>query len=518
MNHFFDVSKKALQWCRIGIAARRVRNAKADHRAHAEQVLVKLMGEARGLTMKIGQLMAGSDDLNLFQPLVSSINPLPLVEILPTLELYSSQLISKQFQQIEESTAAASLGQVHRARLINDEIVAIKIRYPGIVDSIKAELKLSSWMPKGGPVKRWKFDSTDYKNTLHRQLLRETDYRIEMQTQQRFKQKLQVPGLVIPDIHATLGNEALLVQSWEEGCRFSVACTWPKKNRLEVARTLLLTLFQSLFVHGEVHGDPHPGNYLYRQTNENKTETVLLDYGCTVVVSKPVRLTLLKLIDAFQSKTPVDSLLCFIAMGFNAEKLSHIENKMTDLCNILFYPFIEPRPIHAKDWKITQPLQKLLEEQRWWFRAAGPADLLLLLRTFHGLKQQMEQLDVALPWWPMLKFAVGDEIIQQARDIEFTTSNKVVTSKMPVAMVNAKKLCIRVIENEQTKVSLDLPAEAILDLESMIPLPALQQIQENNDFDLISLTNNLLQKDVVPQMIYDSKNNEIGKQYKIWLE
>ncbi len=513
-----DVPKKALQWYRIAKAARKMRRATAEQRTHAEQVLAKLMGEARGLSMKIGQLMAGSDDLNQFQPLVSSIDPLPLAEMLPTLQSSSCQPLSERYQQIDESSAAASLGQVHHARLTNGAEVAIKIRYPGIIDSLNAELKLSSWLPDAGPVKRWQFDSSDYKNTLRRQLLRETDYRIEMQTQQRFKQKLQVPGLVIPDIHADLGSEAVLVQSWENGCRFSEACTWPKKDRLEIARTLLLTLFQSLFVHGEVHGDPHPGNYLFRHDGKGHALTVLLDYGSTVIVNKPSRMALLKLIDAYQSGNPIDPLQCFATMGFNAEKLSHIDAEMHALCEVLFYPFMAQRPILAQDWQISQPLEKLLKQQRWWFRAAGPADLLLLMRTFHGLKQQIQQLDVALPWWPMLKYAVGEAFIEQARESQLIDIDRTLLRSRPTTRITAKKLCIRVSEHDTVKLSLDLPAEAVLDLESMIPLAALQQIQDHDGIDLDALTSNLQQNGIIPQMIYTCGNTETGKQYKIWLE
>ncbi|MCK4842001.1 MAG: ABC transporter, partial [Methylococcales bacterium] len=482
---------------------------------HAEQILAKLMAEARGLTMKIGQLMAGSDDSNLFQPLVTSIKPLPLEKMLPILQQHIGKPVTQLFQHIDESKAAASLGQVHHAKLLDDTEVAVKIRYPGIVESINAELKLSGWLPDAGPVKRWQFDSSDYKNTLRRQLLRETDYRIEIQTQQRFKQKLQVPGLVIPKIHADLGGEAVLVQSWEQGCRFTEACKWPKKARLEIARTLLLTLFQSLFVHGEIHGDPHPGNYLFRRDAQDHAETVLLDYGCTVVISKPYRLALLKLIHASQAGIAVDPLQCFVAMGFNAEKLHHIKDKMPALCQILFQPFLAEKPVHAKQWQISQPMQQLLEDQRWWFRAAGPADLLLLLRTFHGLKQQMEHLDVAIPWWPLLKFAVGEELLQQAQATELAVIDKSSTNQQAVK-ISARKLCIRVTDHGKLSINLDLPAEAILDLESMIPSKVLQQIQHNTDINLIELTNNIQGNGIIPQVVYTSEVSD--KYYKIWLE
>ena len=80
---------------------------------------------------------------------------------------------------------------------------------------------------------------------------------------------------------------------------------WSKKERLQIAKTLLVTLFKSIFVFGEIHGDPHNGNYLFRRDKQSKTEIILLDYGSTVLITKPRRLALLKLIDAYRNGSEI---------------------------------------------------------------------------------------------------------------------------------------------------------------------------------------------------------------------
>ena len=511
----FKIPVKILHWIRIGFAARRVKKSTAADRIHAQKALAKLLGDVRGATMKVGQLMAGNEDNTPFQSLVTSITPLSLARILPVLEMAIEQPKEKVFKVFDESQAAASLGQVHYAVLHDGTRVAVKVRYPGIAEAVNAELKLVDWMPSAGPFKRWGFDTADYKNTLRRQLLREIDYSIEAHTQHRFKQNINVSGLHIPDIYHELCYESVLTQSWESGCRFNEVCSWSKKDRLEIGRTLLMTLFQSLFVQGEIHGDPHPGNYLFRHDPQGKPVTVLLDYGCTVLISKPRRLALLKLLDAYHQGTVIDAMQCFSMMGFNRDKLEHINNKLPELCEILFQPFIVQRPFDTSQWQLSQKLNDLLEQQRWWFRSAGPADLILLLRAFHGLNQQLIELNIALPWWPLLKYVVGDQLLEQARSLKTSdTIDKPITSHK--LKVTARKLCILITNNETPSMSLELPAEAALELDTMIPATVLSEIQSITDFNLTKFLHRLHHEGITPQLVFES--NKAEKTYKVWLE
>lgn len=511
----FALPTRLISWLKIGLASRRLKKLPPDEREQAHQALAILLGEARGIPMKIGQLMASDSFQTAYQPLVSNFNPLPLTKVLPALQRELKQPIEKVFTLIKESEAAASLGQVHYAVLLDGTEVAVKIRYPGIVDTLNAELQLTDWLPSAGPFKRWQFNSTDYKQTLRRQLLRETDYRIEAQTQQRFWENLSVTGLCVPKIYADLTRAGVLVQAWESGCRINEVSDWPKKQRLEIARTLLLTLFQSLFVHGEIHGDPHSGNYLFRHDAAGNPVTVLLDYGCTVLITKARRLALLKLIDAYCNQQPINALQCFVAMGFNPEKLQHIEDKFAALCEVLFLPFAQAHAFELDKWQLANSLQDLLAEQRWWFRAAGPADLLLLLRAFHGLTQQLTSLQVALPWGALLRYAVGESLLQQARELELPELGDLALNAKPL-LIKARKLCVRVYENEVVTISLDLPAEAALELDSLIPAAALAEIKASSEIDLLELTSKLQQQGIVPQLLFETNN--AGKRCRVWLE
>lgn len=509
------IPAKFLQWIRIGFAVRRVQKTSAVDQVYAQQALANLLGEARGAAMKVGQLMAGHTENNSFQPLVTSITPLPLARVLPILETAIKQPVENRFKVFDESRAAASLGQVHHAILQEGIDVAVKVRYPGIVEAVKAELKLADWMPSAGPFKRWQFDATDYKGILRRQLLREMDYAIEAQTQQRFKQNMSVPGLHIPTVFREVCNELVLVQSWETGCRFGEVCTWSKKERLEIGRTLLMTLFQSLFVHGEVHGDPHPGNYMFRRNEQGKSETILLDYGCTVLITKPRRLALLRLLDSYHQNKTMDPLQCFSTMGFSAQKLKHIDAKLPDLCAILFEPFIVQRPFETAQWQLSEKLNTLLAEQRWWFRAAGPADLMLLLRAFQGLNQQLIQLEIALPWWPLLEYVVGKQLLDQARTLKMTsvTPESQTNDRLTVT---ARKLRVLIAENNEPDITLDFPAEAAIELDAIMPDSVLSEIQRTTDFNLTKFTRRLHREGITPQLLFES--NDGIKKYKVWLD
>ncbi|MFA5983086.1 MAG: AarF/UbiB family protein [Methylococcaceae bacterium] len=513
MARLVHLLPKIWQWWRIGLAFRRVKQADASEREFAEQALAKVMGDAKGLAMKIGQVMAGNAEDNAFLPLVQSVQPVSLKVMQPILEGHLGMVLTDVFQQFEESKAAASLGQVHHGVLLDGRVVAVKMRYPGIVQAVESELALTSRLPAGGPVKRWKINTANYKAVLHQQLLGETDYLAELQTQQRFKQHLKVPGLHIPEVFPALSCEAVLVQSWEDGSRFSEACAWSKMHRLEIGRTLLMTLFQSLFVHGEVHADPHPGNYLFRLDNSNHAETILLDYGCTVRLEKHTRLALLKLIDAYRNQQACDAFSCFIEMGFEADKLGHIQTELPSVCQLLFQPFLVDKAFPINEWQLSSAIKDLLEERRWWFRSAGPAELLLLLRAFHGLKEQLENLAIALPWWPLLQHVVGDELLQEARLFQCKSA---LSEAAPVLIANlAHKLCIRLSENGVQRIAIEFPAAAVFDLETLMPESVMEWISDAG-INLDTIKQGLKKEGLSPQPLFNLTVE--NQQCLVWLE
>ena len=109
VNITISTAKRALQFFRIGLAAKKVRYSQDEaERLLAKRALAGMFADARGITMKVGQLFAGTDGMSPFQELVESIEPLPLKTMIPLLEAEMGQKARAVFRSIDEAVAAAS--------------------------------------------------------------------------------------------------------------------------------------------------------------------------------------------------------------------------------------------------------------------------------------------------------------------------------------------------------------------------------------------------------------------------
>jgi predicted unusual protein kinase regulating ubiquinone biosynthesis (AarF/ABC1/UbiB family) len=515
-----NLGKKALQVAKIGLAARRISKARtASDKAQAREALSALFSDAKGVTMKVGQLLAGQGADNEYADLVTGITPLPLEEIKPLVSECLGQPIDEVFSEFDPSEAAASLGQVHHARLKDGREVAVKVRYPGIADAVDAELKLAGLMPGLGPVKKWGFDLDGYKTTLNSNMDRELDYTGEAARQSEFADKVQVPGLVVPKVHQDYSTDGILVQDWQAGLRLADISGWPERDRKAVGNILLGTLLASLFEAGRVHGDPHPGNSYYRKTSRGQVEVVLMDYGCIVDVDEPARLALLKMIMALHDGQPVDALQVFAAMDFDAGKLALIAEPLAALTDILFLPFATQGEFVLADWNLKARFEALLGENRWWFRSAGPPSLLLLLRAFQGLAQQLQQLQVNLDWYRVLENSVGIETRTLARNLPLPPLPDGIRSaarEIAPSPDAAQHLKVLVTRDEEKVVEVTMPGRAARNIENLIPEDVLAQLLADQNIDMDAIKKQLIESGLAPQPVFDLDNGE--KRYRVWLE
>lgn len=497
----FNIIQRCFRLCRIGWATRSIRKAKNQATQQAAQhALSELLAGSRGLPMKVGQFLAGMDDTTPYAKLTNSVEPWPLQDIKPILEKSWQQPLQFMLKDIEESCAAASLGQVHRAFLNDKQCVAVKVQYPDIATAIDAEMTLAGLMPAGGPVKTWAFDLDSYKKTLRDTLHDELDYLHEMRQQLQFSSSMHVEGLYIPHVFPVLCRKNILVQEWAEGVRLSEAATWTLPAKLYIARTLMQTMFQSLFEFGLVHGDPHPGNLLF-QYHESKPQTVLLDFGCMVSIDKTRRLALLKLILYCRGECHTILLDTFVELGFHAEKLALIEDKLPLLAQLLFQPFTEAKAFNPATWDLSASVADLLGDQRWWFRSAAPADLFLIIRIFQGLVTQLEAFDVQLPWWPILTQAIPEHTIEEAKTWQ---PGNAPNHALPDCKGSAEKLHIHIQLKDKEPIHITLPAKQALELENIMPEHIHQHIRDA-DIDLKKLRSQLLQQGLEPQTLIDIK-------------
>ncbi|MEN9596395.1 MAG: hypothetical protein RL236_829 [Pseudomonadota bacterium] len=508
--------KRFTKLFRIGWAAKKVRASQSEtEKLLAQRALVALLADARGISLKVGQLFAAVEGGNEFQRLTDSVPALPLKIMLPVLEKslgFSPKVI---FKNIQPATAAASLGQVHLAEFHDGTPVAIKIRYPDIANAVQTELKLANLMPNIGKVQEWGFDLNAYKQTLFNTLQRELNYRIEAQTQTTFHENVRVPRLEIPRVYDEFSSDCVLVQSRATGVTFPEIIHWSESERRLIAETLLQTLFTSLFLMGDVHADPHNGNTFYNHAH-NGTMVTLLDFGCTVSLTEIRRLALLKLIIGCRKKSAVNPLECFVALGFDAQKLAQIQGALPLLSQMLLRPFLVDHVFNLSEWQLEKNITDLLGEKRWWFRSAGAADLMLLMRAFQGLMQQLQQLQINLNWWKLLEKSVGNALLQKARDVILPSVNLIKTEFKTLDFASqATKLHVNITQNNQTLVALTLPAEAVLDLENLVPENVRAALEKSGDCDLSSILTRLKLDGLSPQILFEYTLNE--KSYRIWL-
>ncbi len=508
--------KRLTKLFRIGWAAKNVRTSQSEtEKLLAQRALVALLADARGISLKVGQLFAAVEGGNEFQRLTDSVPALPLKIMLPVLEKslgFSPKVI---FKNIQPATAAASLGQVHLAEFHDGTPVAIKIRYPDIANAVQTELKLANLMPNIGKVQEWGFDLNAYKQTLFNTLQRELNYRIEAQTQTTFHENVRVPRLEIPRVYDEFSSDCVLVQSRATGVTFPEIIHWSESERRSIAETLLQTLFTSLFLMGDVHADPHNGNTFYNHA-ENGTMVILLDFGCTVSLTEIRRLALLKLIIGCREKSAVNPLDCFVALGFDAQKLAHIQGALPLLSQMLLRPFLVDHVFNLSEWQLEKNITDLLGEKRWWFRSAGAADLMLLMRAFQGLIQQLQQLRINLNWWKLLEQSVDKSLLQKTRDVILPSINLTnIEFKALDFASQATKLHVKITKNNQLLVAVTLPAEAVLDLENLVPENVRAELEKSGDCDLPSILKRLKLDGLSPQILFEYTLNE--KSYRIWL-
>jgi aarF domain-containing kinase len=180
-----------------------------------------------------------------------------------------------------EPFAAASLGQVHRARLKSGEPVAVKIQYPGIDRSIESDFANLKAMLSTIRLNRDQYGEVwEAVEEVRRHFHREVDYVQEADTIEEFRRLLRDREDVrIPRVHRDVSTRRVLTMELLEGRHLrDYLRTRPSQGERDgLGRRLLDLFFRQAFDFGLLHADPHPGNYLFMEEGR----IGLLDFGCS---------------------------------------------------------------------------------------------------------------------------------------------------------------------------------------------------------------------------------------------
>ncbi|WP_448586764.1 ABC1 kinase family protein [Thermaurantiacus sp.] len=183
-----------------------------------------------------------------------------------------------------EAAAAASLGQVHRARLHSGETVAVKLQYPDMASAVEADLgQLDLLLALFRRVDR-SIDPSEIRDELARRLREELDYAREARHVRLYRAMLEgVAEVRVPVVHDRLSTARLLTMKWLSGRRLLDFRDHPLGVRNRIAEALFTAWYKPFYQLGVIHGDPHLGNYTVAEADGDRAVINLLDFGCVRV-------------------------------------------------------------------------------------------------------------------------------------------------------------------------------------------------------------------------------------------
>lgn len=179
--------------------------------------------------------------------------------------------------------AAASIGQVHTARMHDGRAVAVKIQYPGVADAIRSDLKnaelLLTFLTLIGSIggERLRWDRRGVARELEARITEELDYRREAANQAEFAAIYRGhPFIRVPEVVPELSTSRVLTQELAIGMSFDDALLAEPELRDRWGEAIYRFCWRSIYTRGMFNADPHPGNYLF---GADGTVT-FLDFGC----------------------------------------------------------------------------------------------------------------------------------------------------------------------------------------------------------------------------------------------
>lgn len=250
--------------------------------------IAETLGTMKGVLMKIGQLASYVDDgLNpqvrrTLSRLQDSVPPMSAELAAGVIEADLGAPPDELFEKWDpEPIAAASIGQVHRA-ITRDgghgggTAVAVKVQYPGIRETIEADLGNVALIKRLLKVAAPRQDVDGLIAELRERIREELDYEREARNQQRFADYFSGhPTIEVPNILHDLSSQRVITSELATGARFAEFMTWPQEEKDLAAETIYRYTFRSLYEMHSFNGDPHPGNYLFHPGGR----VTFLDYG-----------------------------------------------------------------------------------------------------------------------------------------------------------------------------------------------------------------------------------------------
>ena len=375
--------------------------------AMSPAVITSLIGNLKGPAMKIAQFLSTvpgampeeySKELSSLQ---SSAPPMGPLFVKRRMKMALGDKWMDNFNDFDEkSFASASLGQVHKATLKNNDIVACKLQYPDMESIIEADISqlklfLSIYKKTIGAI-----DTKEIQEEISEKLMEEVDYINESKNIKIYKKIFEDnDNYSIPKVYDDLSTQKLLVMEYLEGNHIFDEIN----DKKDVASKLFYAWYNPLYSSGIIHGDPHPGNYTVRKDGGIN----LLDFGCVRKFSPDFVESVLLL---YKSHRDNDMDLAYVAYkNWGFESLSkEIFEVMNHWAKFLFEPLLDNKvrliqSDSSKGWNIAS---KVHEELKKKGGIKPPKEFVFMDRAAVGIGSVMMRLGVELDWHELFESIV----------------------------------------------------------------------------------------------------------------
>src|SRR4051794_9736254 len=265
------------------------------HMRNAERY-ADILSHSKGLLMKVGQILSFVDISaaldktygDVYQAALASLQsdaePMDPVLVAAVIENELGRSPEEAFAEFSPTPiAAASIGQVHVARLHDGTEVAVKIQYPGVADAIGDDLANTQLLftfvkIAQGMIPQFRsFDVRAIADEISERFSEELDYAAELANQVEFAEHYRGHSFIrVPEVFPELSSDRVLTMEMVHGRRWTDTAGADQALRDRWGEIAYRFFFGSIARFGMFNADPHPGNYLF---HDDGTVT-FLDFGC----------------------------------------------------------------------------------------------------------------------------------------------------------------------------------------------------------------------------------------------
>jgi predicted unusual protein kinase regulating ubiquinone biosynthesis (AarF/ABC1/UbiB family) len=379
--------------------------------------MVGALGQMKGAAMKLGQFASFIDTefipeeyREIYQEQLAKLRtdapPMPWAKVEKVLdEEYDGEPLAELFAEFEqEAFAAASIGQVHRAELLDGRAVAVKIQYPGIAEALDADLRNAGTIVRLARALAPGLDAKEIANELRERVMEELDYEYEAQNQRSFARAYREhPFIYVPEVITRLSRRRVLVTELVEGIGFEQVKELPHEERSRFGEIVFRGSFGSIYHLQHFNADPHPGNYLLLEDGR----VAFLDFGMTKKLDHEQIVLEQRAVDAAFHEDPELLRRALHDLGFvkNPSKLD--AERLMEHTQAVSGWFLEDREIEISAKRVMKIIESTNDPRSEYYdlmrRESVPAEELMGRRMEIGVVAVLGQLRAKRNWHRIMR-------------------------------------------------------------------------------------------------------------------